>query len=86
MTEKRLRARDISTSLTVRAARTVGAPVRDGNAGLGLAPGTLPTGRLNAITDVIGVKVGHFTLIEGEHIRTGVTAILPHGGTLSCKD
>jgi D-aminopeptidase len=49
---------------------------------MGLAPGILPTGRLNAITDVADVKVGHFTLIEGEHIRTGVTAILPHGGNL----
>jgi D-aminopeptidase len=49
---------------------------------LGLAPGILPTGRLNAITDVAGIKVGHFTLTEGESIRTGVTAILPHGGNL----
>jgi D-aminopeptidase len=49
---------------------------------LGLAPGILPTGRLNAITDVAGVKVGHFTLIDGEDIRTGVTAILPHDGNL----
>ncbi len=37
------------------------------------------TGALNAITDVPGVEVGHTTLIEGEHIRTGVTAILPRG-------
>jgi len=50
--------------------------------GLGLALGIYPTGRLNAITDVLGVKVGHFTLIEGDDIRTGVTAILPHGGNL----
>jgi len=49
---------------------------------LGLAPGILPTGPLNAITDVAGVQVGHFTLIEGDDIRTGVTAILPHGGNL----
>jgi D-aminopeptidase len=49
---------------------------------LGLAPGSLPTGLLNAITDVAGVKVGHFTLIEGAGIRTGATAILPHGGNL----
>jgi len=47
---------------------------------LGLAPGILPPGPLNVITDVTGVKVGHFTLIEGGDIRTGVTAILPHGG------
>lgn len=47
---------------------------------LGIAPGVLPPGPLNAITDVQGVCVGHFTLIEGEDIRTGATAILPHGG------
>ena len=45
---------------------------------LGINIGTLPTGELNAITDVEGVKVGHVTLNEGESIRTGVTAILPH--------
>jgi D-aminopeptidase len=42
---------------------------------LGLAPGTLPPGPLNAITDVPGIRVGHATLIEGDAIRTGVTAI-----------
>lgn len=47
---------------------------------LGIAPGTLPTGPLNAITDVAGVHVGHVTVREGTRIRTGVTAILPHGG------
>ncbi|HET9810741.1 MAG TPA: P1 family peptidase [Sphingomicrobium sp.] len=48
----------------------------------GIAFGILPAGPLNAITDVAGVKVGHVTLIEGKAIRTGVTAILPHGGNL----
>ena len=48
----------------------------------GIAPGILPTGSWNAITDVPGVKVGHVTLIEGDDIRTGVTAILAHGGNL----
>jgi len=43
---------------------------------LGLAPGTLPAGPLNAITDVPGIRVGHTTLIEGTAIRTGVTAIV----------
>jgi D-aminopeptidase len=47
---------------------------------LGVLPGTLPTGSLNAITDVAGVRVGHTTLIAGDSIRTGVTAILPHAG------
>jgi D-aminopeptidase len=42
----------------------------------------LPPGPLNAITDVAGVKVGQTTLIRGDNIRTGVTAILPHRGNL----
>ncbi|MFP5286776.1 MAG: P1 family peptidase [Thermoanaerobaculia bacterium] len=49
---------------------------------LGVQPGILPTGPLNAITDVEGVRVGHRTLIRGDSVRTGVTAILPHGGNL----
>lgn len=49
---------------------------------LGLEPGVFPPGKLNAITDVAGVKVGHVTLIEGETVRTGVTAILPHSGNI----
>jgi D-aminopeptidase len=49
---------------------------------LGLKVGILPTGTLNAITDVPGVLVGHKTIIEGENVRTGVTAILPHEGNL----
>ena len=49
---------------------------------LGLAPGVFPPGSLNAITDVAGVRVGHTTLVEGDAVRTGVTAILPHGGNL----
>ena len=48
----------------------------------GITIGILPTGPLNAITDVAGVKVGQVTLIEGTRVRTGVTAILPHGGNL----
>ena len=48
----------------------------------GVSIGVLPTGPLNAITDVAGVRVGHVTLIEGANVRTGVTAILPHGGNL----
>jgi D-aminopeptidase len=49
---------------------------------LGLKVGILPTGPLNAITDVAGVEVGHTTIIGGDNIRTGVTAILPHSGNL----
>jgi D-aminopeptidase len=49
---------------------------------LGYAVGRFPTGGLNALVDVPGVLVGHRTLSEGERLRTGVTAILPHGGNL----
>lgn len=49
----------------------------------GIAPGVLPTGKWNAITDVAGVRVGHVTLNEGDDIRTGLTAILPHAGNPS---
>src|SRR6266480_4677273 len=49
---------------------------------LGLKLGILPTGPLNAITDVAGVEVGHTTIIRGDDVRTGVTAILPHSGNL----
>jgi D-aminopeptidase len=49
---------------------------------IGLAPGVLKTGPLNAITDVEGVLVGQVTIWEGANVRTGVTAILPHGGNL----
>lgn len=48
----------------------------------GVIVGILPTGPLNAITDVDGVLVGHTTIIRGDNIRTGVTAILPHSGNL----
>jgi len=48
----------------------------------GIKIGVLPPGPLNAITDVSGVKVGQVTLIKGESIRTGVTAICPHGGNI----
>lgn len=49
---------------------------------LGIATGILSPGPLNAITDVDGVLVGHFTLSKGTAINTGATAILPHGGNL----
>lgn len=49
---------------------------------IGLVVGTFQTGSLNAITDVAGVKVGHATVIEGDDIRTGVTAIIPGPGNL----
>ncbi len=46
---------------------------------LGITPGTLPTGPLNSITDVPGVRVGHTTLDDGADLHTGVTAIVPDG-------
>ncbi|MCI0351618.1 MAG: P1 family peptidase [Acidobacteriales bacterium] len=49
---------------------------------LGVAPGILSPGPLNAITDVAGVKVGHTTIIRGDDVRTGVTTVLPHSGNL----
>jgi D-aminopeptidase len=49
---------------------------------IGIAPGALTPGPLNAITDVAGVRVGHTTLVTGDTVRTGVTAILPHAGNL----
>jgi len=48
----------------------------------GVEIGVLQTGALNAITDVSGVTVGHETVINGDSIRSGVTAILPHGENL----
>lgn len=49
---------------------------------LGLEPGVLRPGELNAITDVDGVLVGQTTIVRGDSVRTGVTAILPHSGNL----
>ena len=49
---------------------------------LGVEPGVFPPGPLNAITDVGGVRVGHTTIIDGDRVRTGVTAVIPHPGNL----
>src|SRR5678816_2860332 len=69
----------IVASLMGASAYTQNRPrVRD----VGITVGVLPPGPLNAITDVDGVLVGHTTLIRGDNIRTGVTAILPHSGNL----
>jgi D-aminopeptidase len=48
----------------------------------GIKIGVMPTGKLNSITDVSGVKVGQVSLIKGDSIRTGVTAILPYDGNI----
>lgn len=66
------------TAIAIGDAQTTRPRARD----IGIAPGTLSPGPLNAITDVEGVRVGHVTLIEGDNVRTGVTAVVPHGGNL----
>jgi D-aminopeptidase len=58
------------------------APARVRARELGIKPGNLQPGPRNAITDVEGVRVGHVTLVEGDSVRTGVTAIVPHGGNV----
>src|SRR5579862_1231291 len=67
---------------TFCAAQNTATGTRPRTAELGLKVGVLPTGPLDAITDVSGVEVGHTTIIHGENIRTGVTAILPHARNL----
>ncbi len=81
--EKHQRTRTLLALLgLVLAPGTLGAqgPVRARD--LGVAPGVFAPGPLNAITDVAGVLVGQQTLVEGDSVRTGVTAVLPHGGDL----
>ncbi len=69
----------LAAAITVLAQQGTSRPrARD----LGVAPGVFAPGPLNAITDVPGVSVGHVTIVRGEDVRTGVTAILPHGGNL----
>ncbi|HJP94311.1 MAG TPA: P1 family peptidase [Pyrinomonadaceae bacterium] len=72
----------ISIIIIVSSMLTVHAQNRPRARELGITVGILPTGELNAITDVPGVLVGHTTLVRGDDIRTGVTAILPHAGNL----
>ncbi len=78
-----LRHRLVISALAVAAAWPLSAVQERPRArDLGIAPGAGTPGRLNAITDVAGVRVGQVTLIEGDNIRTGVTAVLPHEGNL----
>jgi D-aminopeptidase len=76
----RLRAIAAISSVLVAAAAAQSAKPRARD--LGIAPGVHATGALNAITDVDGVRVGHTTIVQGDTVRTGVTAIVPHGGNL----
>ncbi|HMO80325.1 MAG TPA: P1 family peptidase [Pyrinomonadaceae bacterium] len=68
--------------LTVAAAAFGQQSTRPRARDLGITIGILPTGQLNSITDVAGVGVGQTTIIKGDNVRTGVTAILPHNGNL----
>lgn len=74
--------RELETAAAAKSAVGAGEPARCRARDIGLSIGVLPTGPLNAITDVAGVRVGQVTLNEGESVRTGVTAILPHSGNL----
>jgi len=67
-----------SAALVVAAAAQTRPRARD----LGLVAGTMAPGALDAITDVAGVRVGHTTLVDGDSVRTGVTAIVPHDGNV----
>jgi len=67
---------------TCAAAQSTTPDARPRASDLGLKVGILSTGPLNAITDVVGVEVGQTTIIRGDNIRTGVTAVLPHSGNL----
>jgi len=81
MTKKTLAA-VMSLLVTAAAAQNTAPNTRPRASDLGLKVGVLPTGVLDAITDVAGVEVGQTTIIRGEDVRTGVTAILPHPGNL----
>ena len=70
----------LSLVLTVFVVATSLAQQRPRARDLGIVPGVLPAGPLNGITDVAGVAVGHATVRDGDSVRTGVTAILAHGG------
>jgi D-aminopeptidase len=49
---------------------------------MGISIGVIPTGPANSLTDVAGVRVGHRTIVEGNSVRTGVTAVIPHSGNV----
>ena len=68
----------LSSSLTAQTQPPPRPRARD----IGIVVGSIPTGPLDAITDVAGVRVGHTTIARGDSINTGITAILPHGGNL----
>ena len=76
---RKMKAGVLAAAMVASAAQAAERPsARD----LGIAPGVFSPGPNNAITDVAGVKVGQVTRVEGDDVRTGVTAILPHGGNV----
>jgi D-aminopeptidase len=77
-----VRAAALLAAGVVLGAVAMGAEERPRARDLGITPGVFPPGPLDAITDVAGVAVGHTTVIEGDSVRTGVTAILPHPGNV----
>ncbi len=82
MAKKLLAAATIFLLTAAAAAQSTTPNPRPRASDLGLKVGILPTGPLDAITDVAGVEVGHTTIIRGDDLHTGVTAILPHPGNL----
>src|SRR6266705_336958 len=82
MANKLFAVATISLVTAFAAAQGTTPNVRPRAADLGLKVGILPTGPLDAITDVAGVAVGQTTIARGDSIRTGVTAVLPHSGNL----
>src|SRR5213596_2821850 len=82
MAKKILAAAAVLLVIATASAQSTTSATRPRASDLGLKVGILPTGPLDAITDVVGVEVGHATIINGDKVRTGVTAVLPHSGNL----
>jgi D-aminopeptidase len=82
MTKSLFTAATVLLVATLAAAQSTTPNARPRASDLGLKVGILPSGPLDAITDVAGVEVGQTTIIRGGNIRTGVTAVLPHSGNL----
>lgn len=80
MNQSTSRAMVVALGLGLAATQADAQPTRA--RAIGLAPGIFSPGKWNAITDVAGVRVGHATVSAGDSIRSGVTAIIPHGGDL----
>src|SRR5215831_5597350 len=82
MTNKKLAAAMAVVLATTAVAQNTTPSVRPRAVVLGLKVGILPTGLLDAITDVAGVEVGQTTIVRDNDVHTGVTAIRPHPGNL----